>query len=469
MIRAPCPYFFVQFLKGCEKLKGKLLKLLLIMCLCLVPTVGTYAADSTSSDDEQDWYDAAPELDDKGRRIKGTFDCLHEQKNDKVDKQWVWKGFFAASDGCAYWLKHDVQSSGSLSWTPYEFVCTSKSLNNQSYRLFYVYNDNKNPDLSNSKISTGFERYYYDYYGEEDTGHFSSTLPIFKAGDTDAINTYLENGDTSGAINDDNTENDGSIEPPHDLKISGEFSFGTIQKVFHDKLLSFSWSIPEMKDLTYDAQFKFNYLDKKQNTENGIDSSWYDWRDNIKYNYDSAAMILDVVNKVQGVNWLSSARTSLGLSMDDCYSITFRVRNRKGNKVSNWVEIQLGQDGKATARETDLNGNTQKSDEYNEDSNPSTNDANPGSNDFYDWVKDNTDNANNSDSSTSSNGLTSSIKDLKAFITSGFGLLGSNGIIALMSGLFSYIPASVWTLIKAAISMTILVMLIGLLKNLVFG
>ena len=309
----------------------------------------------------------------------------------------------------------------------------------------------------------------------KDVMHFNigSNFPIFLDDENlaDNVKKYLENGDLSGAYNKDNlnTEDiDGSVEVPHGLKISGEFSFGTIQKVFHDKLLSFGWSLPEMENLTYDAQFKFNYLDKKLNSS-GINSGWYKWRNNIKYNYDSAAMILDVVNKNQGVNWLASARTSLGLSMDDCYSITFRVRNRKGDKVSNWVEIQLGQDGKATARETDLNGNTQKSDEYNEDTNPSTNDSSPGSNDFYNWVKDKTDNSTNKDSDSTTNGLSSSVSDLKTFITSGFGLLGSNGIIALMSGLFSYIPASVWTLIKSAIAMTILIMLIGLIKNLVFG
>ena len=371
----------------------------------------------------------------------------------------------------------------------YMYIVKEGEFNYKVYGVGNVHYDNavvKKPDTLQVSVTTGYNDWSLAKYDngngrgltisypwkEDNFFTFSSNLPIFDKSNLDAIKAYEESGDISGAenVDDISSENiDGSIEVPHNLKISGEFSFGTIQKVFHNKLLSFGWSIPEMEGLTYDAQFKFNYLDKKQDTENGIDSGWYDWRNNIKYNYDSAAMILDVVNKVQGINWLSSARTSLGLSMDDCYSVTFRVRNRKGDKVSNWVEIQLGQDGKATTRETDLNGNTQKSDEYNEDTNPSTNDENPGSNDFYDWVKDNTNNANNSDSSTSSNGLSSSIKDLKVFITSGFGLLGSNGIIALMSGLFSYIPASVWTLIKAAISMTILVMLIGLLKNLVFG
>lgn len=448
------------------------------MCLCLVPAFGTYAVDSSessSNDEEQDWYDAAPELDDKGRRIKGTFDCYRERKGDKVDKQDSYKGYFACSEGCAYWLKHDPLSSGDLYWVPYEFVCSTKQPKDAQYRLYEFHLDNKNEELSKSFIKSNFEKFYYDYYGYESkdvesTGHFSSSLPIFKAGDTDAINAYLESGDTSGAINDDNTENDGSIEPPHDLKVSGEFHFlrGIYDRFSYNRLFTFSWTTPKQESLTYDVQLRFNYI-TSDNSTSSIDSSWYEWINRAEYNYDSPNVILDVVNKVSNTDILNKARESIGKGMQDCNNVIFRVRNRKDNKVSNWVEITVDQDGKASVRETDTSGNTKDSDEYNEDTNPSTNDTNPGSNDFYDWVKDNTDNANNSDSSTSSNGLTSSIKDLKAFITSGFGLLGSNGIIALMSGLFSYIPASVWTLIKAAISMTILVMLIGLLKNLVFG
>ena len=434
--------FFVQFLKGCEKLKCKFLNIWLFVCLCLIPTFGSFAESNTS----KPMFESGTK-DEKGCYTSGTLVCLDE------------------SSGYA----HRFTLSGS--------------------NLYAVIVDGNHYSICGSNVKYTFE--YRDSYDKEfiawENSSFSGSknvagkgtlygsIPVFdknKEGYEDAVRRYLDNGDTSGCENSKDivTDNiDGSVEVPHGLKISGEFSFGTIQKVFKNNLLSFGWSIPEMEDLTFDAQFKFNYLDKKQSSENGIDSSWYNWRDNIKYNYDSAAMILDVVSKAKGVNWLASARSSLGLSMDDCYSITFRVRNRKGDKVSNWVEIQLGQDGKATARETDLNGNTQKSDEYNEDTNPSTNDSNPGSNDFYDWVKDKTDNSTNKDSDSTTNGLSSSVSDLKTFITSGFGLLGSNGIIALMSGLFSYIPASVWTLIKSAIAMTILIMLIGLIKNLVFG
>ena len=455
-------------------MKGKLLKALLVLCLCFVPAFGVSAATSSNgtSDNLKKIAKEETEKDDLNRYRSGKVGFSFFNRNNGTQYSNIW--LFSPNKGSDVSYMYAVKDE------------YGRLLIYGRGSVHYDLETIKNPDSNGPESSFGSNDWslsLYDGgkgkglvcsapYDESKPKAYYTNIPIFSKDNLDAIKAYEESGDISGAdnIDDISSENiDGTIEVPHGLKISGEFSFGTIQKVFHDKLLSFGWSIPEMEGLTYDAQFKFNYLDKKQNTENGIDSGWYDWRNNIEYSYDSAAMILDVVNKVQGVNWLASARTSLGLSMDDCYSVTFRVRNRKGNKVSNWVEIQLGQDGKATARETDLNGNTQKSDEYNEDTNPSTNDDNPGSNDFYDWVKDNTDNANNSDSSTSSNGLTSSIKDLKAFITSGFGLLGSNGIIALMSGLFSYIPASVWTLIKAAISMTILVMLIGLLKNLVFG
>ncbi len=428
-------------------MKCKIFKLCLFIFSCFVPTFWSFAETANKPTLEPGTKD------DKGCYSSGV---LYNVSN--LESDWNWKYTVSGSN---LYLVSDSDNT-----------------------VLYLYGDNISVQAFKSDDHVVYEKWQQPYshksggdiYKESDKNrrHYYSSLPVFdktKSDFKESVKKYLESGDTSGCENSNDIaadDIDGSIEVPHGLKISGEFSFGTIQKVFHDKLLSFGWTLPEMEELTYDAQFKFNYLDKKQNS-NGIDSGWYNWRDNIKYNYDSAAMILDVVNKNQGVNWLASARTSLGLSMDDCYSITFRVRNRKGDKVSNWVEIQLGQDGKATARETDLNGNTQKSDEYNEDTNPSTNDSNPGSNEFYDWVKDKTDNSTNKDSDSTTNGLSSSVSDLKTFITSGFGLLGSNGIIALMSGLFSYIPASVWTLIKSAIAMTILIMLIGLIKNLVFG
>lgn len=431
--------------------------IILVLLFVLIPCYSVRAADS--SDGSPNVTDDA-DINESGVFTHGVVTCLNNLSDDY------------------YNYKFDVTGNGvyvvrSPDGT-HAYISAGGDFKIQEY---YSRDNVKYTKSSLRSFDDGGSGDQYLFFNQDSNiaSHFniSSNLPIFLSDKNlaDNIKKYLENGDLSGAYNKDdlNTEKiDGSVEVPHGLKISGEFSFGTIQKVFHDKLLSFGWSLPEMENLTYDAQFKFNYLDKKQNS-GGINSGWYRWRDNVKYNYDSAAIILDVVNKNQGINWLASARTSLGLSMDDCYSITFRVRNRKGDKVSNWVEIQLGQDGKATARETDLNGNTQKSDEYNEDTNPSTNDSNPGSNEFYDWVKDKTDNSTNKDSDSTTNGLSSSVSDLKTFITSGFGLLGSNGIIALMSGLFSYIPASVWTLIKSAIAMTILIMLIGLIKNLVFG
>lgn len=441
------------------------------MCLCFVPTFGTYAADSTessSNDDDQDWYDAAPELDDKGRRIKGTFDCLHEQKNDKVDKQWAWKGFFATSDGCAYWLKHGVQSSGNLSWTPYEFVCTSKILNNQSYRLFYVYNDNKNPDLSNSRISSGFEKYYYDYYGEEDTGHFSSTLPIFKAGDTDAINAYLENGDLSGAENENDIsqpEQDDSVELPKNLRSYGKIGyidFNTDSTVFGlaNGTITYLWDLPsDFNDYTYDVRVKVDYSIKDNSTKS---TDWYNavtdypYERNSQYDLNTGEPVKRDPSIAEDYRLNRDIMTKFdwqGTDMKKILSFHVEIRNRRGNKCSNWVSIESQMDGSNTTNVKDDDGNIIEDDNYH-----ATNTDNSDDSKYYD-----SDPKNNS--SYIGNNSSVSVTSFIQYIKDGFGLLGSGGLIALMAGLFSYIPASIWTLIKAGIAMAILIMLMSVTIN----
>lgn len=464
-------------------MKGKLLKIFLVICLCLLPTFGTYAADSTessSSDDEQDWYDAAPELDDKGRRIKGTFDCAHEQKNDKVDKQWVWKGFFAASDGCAYWLKHDVQSSGSLSWTPYEFVCTSKKLNNQSYRLFYVYNDNKNPDLSNSKISTGFERYYYDYYGEEDTGHFSSTLPIFKAGDTDAINAYLENGDLSGAENEydiSQPDQDDSVELPKNVRTYGNVFETTFRQASLQgrqvkyNAMTVRWDPPsDINSYSYDVKIQCTY----SITNNSNISATGRVPDLTKSETTSAVMIVtDYPYANRGTYDLTTGKEiARGEKQpEDCvineealkkltYSCNFEnvfptklkiwIRNRKGNKCSNWVAVTsnasqvAGSDSKANVEDDD--GNKVANDDYDD-----TPIDNSDKHTYYDTDPDT--------SSTESPKF--SLKEFYSYLKSGFGLLGNNGLIAFFAKSFSFIPSNIWLLITGGVAVMIIVGIIN--------
>lgn len=453
------------------------------MCLCLIPTFGTYAADiteSTSSDNEQDWYDAAPELDDKGRKIKGSFDCSHEQKNSKVDKQWAWKGFFACSEGCAYWLKHSVQSSGSLSWTPYEFVCTTKNLNNQSYRLFYVYNDNKNPDFSNSMISTGFEKYYYDYYGEEDTGHFSSTLPIFKAGDTDAINAYLENGDLSGAENEydiSQPEQDDSVELPKNVRTYGNVFETTLRQASLQgrqvkyNAMTVRWDPPsDINSYSYDVKIQCTYsitsnsnisatgrvpdLTKSETTSAVMIVTDYPYANRGTYDLTTGKEIARGENQPEDcvINEESLKKLTYSCDFENVFPTKLKIwiRNRKGNKCSNWVAVTsnasqvAGSDSKANVE--DDNGNKVASDDYDD-----TPIDNSDKHTYYDTDPDT--------SSTESPQF--SLKEFYSYLKSGFGLLGNNGLIAFFAKSFSFIPSNIWSLITGGVAVMIIVGIIN--------
>ena len=436
-----------------------LLKFLFVICLCLVPTFGSYAADTTessSNDDEQDWYDAAPELDDKGRRIKGTFDCMREQKNSKVDKQWVWKGFFACTDGCAYWLKHDVQSSGSLSWTTYEFVCTSTNLSNQSYRLFYTYNDNKNPELSNSKISSNFEKYYYDYYGEDDTGSFSSSLPIFKAGDTDAINAYLENGDASGAENStDIADQDDSVEMPRNLKLTGGYAQKLSAAYSIDKDIVLNWDqTVDTTDYKYTVEaqvtmdMKSSNFGASHNTGKHYSSDWIEFKN---ADYEGAKQVGLTLNHkeldtklIESFlnNYVKQTGEKVPYKGYSVANIKVRVRNYFGDKASNYVVISIDKESVTnTATVEDENGNKVE-DPDNSD---------------YDGETDITDKQDSQDLDLSGLG------DVLDMIRNGFGLFGSNGLIAMFSKFFSFLPNKYWSLILLGVSLMVFVGVVNFL------
>lgn len=480
------PFLFLK--KGSEKLKRVLLKFLLVICLCLVPTVGTYAADSTessSSDDEQDWYDAAPELDDKGRRIKGTFDCYRERKGDKVDKQDSYKGYFACSEGCAYWLKHDPLSSGDLYWVPYEFVCTTKQPKDAQYRLYEFHLDNKNEELSKSFIKSNFEKFYYDYYGYESkdvesTGHFSSSLPIFKAGDTDAINAYLENGDLSGAENEHDIsqpEQDDSVELPKNVRTYGNVFETTLRQASLQgrqvkyNAMTVRWDPPsDINSYSYDVKIQCTYsitsnsnisatgrvpdLTKSETTTAVMIVTDYPYANRGTYDLTTGKEIARGENQPEDcvINEESLKKLTYSCDFENVFPTKLKIwiRNRKGNKCSNWVAVTsnasqvAGSDSKANVE--DDSGNKVANDDYDD-----TPIDNSDKKTYYETDPD----------SSSAESPKFSLNEFYSYLKSGFGLLGSNGLIAFFAKSFSFIPSHIWSLITAGIAVMIIIGIIN--------
>ena len=127
--------------------------------------------------------------------------------------------------------------------------------------------------------------------------------------------------------------------------------------------------------------------------------------------------------------------------------VNFRVRNCINNKTSDWVLVTVDIANKtATA--------TQQGYEDN---------SNTGGDTYNDTNVDASDNNKNVVDSSNIN-----FGSLSNFIKDGFGLIGSGGIITLMSRTFTFLPGTFWTIIYFFVSMLVFVCVIKLIKDVIF-
>lgn len=306
------------------------------------------------------------------------------------------------------------------------------------------------------------------FYAERD--FFDTNIPVFNRNDTSAINAYINEGDVSGADNAEDIlsggdpEYDENIELPQNAKVSGKYTFSltknvtdyiplfvAIKNASGSKLLSLSWSIPDDRELMYDLDIRGDYT-----ADSGLLSSpWYSITTGGSYLGD--AVIYDIVNDNLNLNLLNDYLTDFvknNSSIKDCPSISFRIRNCKDGKCSKWVVVSITEDGKGSAHVEDKDGNVEYTDEYDGSNGYDTNGDNGSSKEDSDNGKVNYDDI--------------SIAGIMGYIRGGFGLLGNNGIIALMSKTYLYLPASIWTIITFYISMLVVIALIRAIKEVLF-
>lgn len=296
---------------------------------------------------------------------------------------------------------------------------------------------------------------------------FDTNLPIFDIDDVESINNYINYGDTSGSLNEiDKPEHDLDVELPRNLVSRGSWDdhYQNAQNNGKGNRVTFQWSCPTVLDgYSYDVKLKMSY---KTTLTGGVYStdtcnfvtnypyetgSWIDINTGLPVSRspdtpESFYVDIPRVNELFNKCGMSNPPNPYFV-----VDFTFYVRNRKDNKCSSWVKVGMNLDGSTNADVVDDDDNPTDEEEYDgsitEPNVPYHPDI-PGIPDIP--------------SSFDISGIT-------AFIRSGFGLIGSGGLISLMSSVFSYIPASVWDLIKMAVSTSILIMIIGLIKNLVFG
>lgn len=295
----------------------------------------------------------------------------------------------------------------------------------------------------------------------------SCTFPIFTVSENedlsknDAIQNYLSNGDYSGASNKDYIDNilasdDGTVEIPKNLKVIGGYATGLSSAYSLDKDCVLQW-IQSVDTTNYcydmDAMVTIGIVSKSGSASLTGESYSSDWVPVCSgTGYGSAKDITrrisaDFLNDSLLENcfekFVGSTGSKLPYKGYMISSLKIRIRNRVSDKCSDYVVVNINFDGATTtATVEDENGNTVESEDYN------GNDVSGGD-----------------DKIDTSN---ISIDGLMGYIKSGFGLLGSGGIIALMSGTFSYLPGSIWTIIKFYISMLVAIAIIAAVKEMIF-
>lgn len=303
-----------------------------------------------------------------------------------------------------------------------------------------------------------------------ETDFFHSTIPIFNINDVDAINAYKESGDASGSSNYDyinSASYSDEIEKPHNLKLSGKFSYMTscsshgssfgrgdcmFCKPLKGSVLSVAWSIPDDVSYLYDIDVRAN-----GNSSSGqFSTSWVSVVRGGKYSSSSVAAIYDLVHIEKNTNILNDCVLPiLPNDVNDITGVSLRIRHRKGKSCSNWVVITVGTNGSASAKVENDDGGTVDDSEYTNSDGYDTNDGSDGDGD-----------TSNDGGSTNVGGV--DISELMIYIRDGFGLLGSGGIISLMSQTFLFLPNSIWVIIKFFISTLITISVIGAVVKIVF-
>lgn len=277
-----------------------------------------------------------------------------------------------------------------------------------------------------------------------------TNLPIFDYDDKESVQNYIDNGDISGAQNvgDLPLTKDDSIELPRELKVTGGYAQGISNAYSLDKDCIFNWKqTVDTMDYLYDIQSRLSIGTTTKSGSSVLTGNYYysGWETVCNsYHYDGATEVSRTIRSeflndslLEGCfsDYVSKTQKKIGYKSYLIHTLEIRVRNRVGNSVSDWVVIKIDLDSvSTTATVQDDNGNIQDNDEYN-------------GNDVSDKI-------NSEDVDLSH--LTS----LLEYIRNGFGLLGKNGLLAMIRDFFSFLPKSIFIMLEMTIAILCIVTVI---------
>lgn len=401
---------------------------LFVFVVCLVPCRVSYATDSSNTDIDKPLYTVGSK-DEKGCYTSGML--INYDASSGASSRYILSGtnlYCVLSDGSFSIF------GGKGSTVTYEWLNTNGNIWNVAMKDSPI--DENNPLTVSPR---------YSVYG---------SIPVFDSSKSDfkeSVKKYLENGDSSGATNakeliEKYTDKyDNSIPLPQNLKVVSGVD-QTITGTSLEKLGAFNkdivltWEqpdIPEGMQFEIEAEFSAkrladdNYSDYKEYTgeyHTVVQKTAYGETNTVTVSVDHKTM-----NAMKEKGFLTK--------------VNFRVRNCINNKTSDWVLVTVDIANKtATA--------TQQGYEDN---------SNTGGDTYNDTNVDASDNNKNVVDSSNIN-----FGSLSNFIKDGFGLIGSGGIITLMSRTFTFLPGTFWTIIYFFVSMLVFVCVIKLIKDVIF-
>ena len=450
-------------------MKGKLLKAILVMCLCLMPVFEVGAATNDSNNGTSDNLKKIPreetEKDDLNRYRTGKVGFSYFNRNDGKQCSTIWVFSPNKGSNVSYMYAVKGEYGALLIYGRGSVHCDIETI--------------KNPDSNAPESSSGNNDWSLSLYDggkgkgfacsapsdENKTMTYYTNIPIFSKDNLDAIKAYEESGDISGAENEydiSQPDQDDSVELPKNLRSYGKIGyidFNTDSTVFGlaNGTITYLWDLPsDFNNYSYDVRVKVDYRVKDGSSKS---TNWYNavtdypYERNSQYDLNTGEPVKRDPSIAEDYRLNRDIMTKFdwqGVDMTKILSFHVEIRNRCGNKCSNWVSIESQMDGSNSTSVKDDNGNVVEDDNYH-----ATNTDNSDDSKYYD-----SDPKNNS--SYIGNNSNFSATSFIQYIKDGFGLLGSGGLIALMAGLFSFIPGSIWTLIKAGIAAGIMIMLISL-------
>lgn len=440
------------------------------MCLCLVPTFGV------SADENVNGGYVAPDA----SNAENKDDCFGDSgmptgKGFRDENGHITVGLWNCYTGDYYNTVYDLTFWTTHKYASYLFVQRKGSINDYKYTLMSVDEDGnvvgswvygQGTMISTLTPGSGSEwskrqcsTPYTLFRPASSEGTFSTNMPIYDAdssGYDEAVQKYIKNGDVSGAENStDIAREDNSIEIPRNLTLSGGYAQRLNAAYSIDKDIVLNWNQTvdtSAYAYTVEAQvtmdMKSSNFGASHNTGEYYSSDWIEFK---RANYEGAQQVgltlshneLDT-KLIESFfnNYVAKTGKKVPYKGYSVAKIKVRVRNYLEGKASNYVVISIDKESVTnTATVEDENGDTVE-DENNAD---------------YDG---NTDITNKQDSQDFD---LSGLADVLDLIRNGFGLFGSNGLIAMFSKFFSYLPSKYWSLILLGVGLMVFVGIVNFL------